>query len=187
MAITDVFLVKALFSAGGKLLVKGGEKLLSKVSVDVGLNVAKKEIPGGVVTRGGTTVREAGNYVIKEVDPAATAIAQWWGRRSLETQARAMVKLGDMTPNFLYVNGKLIMRNAGAYTGESVFLAWARGSWRMGTAFNDIARRNMGSLGRIFDPVLHPIQESIYIVGFWGFTQLQRTLVTLYEINSKMP
>ena len=31
----------------------------------------------------------------------------------------------------------------------------------MGTVFNDIARRNIGTGGQIFDPALHPIHEAL--------------------------
>jgi len=110
---------------------------------------------------GGVQVRQVGNYWIKQVNPEASSIAQWWGRGSLNAQASGLSKLGDMAPNFLYRNGKLITRDAGAYTPGNFWSTWAKGSSRLGTPFNDIRPRNIGANGIIFDPAKHPIQQGL--------------------------
>lgn len=110
---------------------------------------------------GGVQVRQVGNYWIKQVNPEASSIAQWWGRGSLNAQASGLSKLGDMAPNFLYQNGKLITRDAGAYAPGNFWSTWAKGSSRLGTPFNDIRPRNIGANGIIFDPAKHPIQQGL--------------------------
>jgi hypothetical protein len=123
---------------------------------------------GGWISRPeGTRLKQVGNYWIKEVDPNASAIQQWWGRGSLNAQARALDKLGDMATPHLFKNGKLVMRDAGQFSGSTMdFLSLrANGSWSLGTPFNDIWPRNIGANGHIFDPALHPIHEGIYWAG----------------------
>jgi hypothetical protein len=67
-----------------------------------------------------------------------------------------------MAPDFRYVAGQLITQDVGQLGQGSVWATWLRGSWRLGTPFNDIARRNIGSGGVIFDPALPPLQELLY-------------------------
>jgi hypothetical protein len=109
---------------------------------------------------GGVRIRQVGNYWIKEVDPNASALAQSWGRGSLNAQANGLSKLGDMAPNFLYQNGKLITRDAGAYTPGNFWGTWWQGTMRLGTPFNDIRPWNIGDNGIIFDPAKNPIQQA---------------------------
>jgi hypothetical protein len=124
----------------------------------------------------GTRLKRVGNYWIKEVDPDASAIQQWWGRGSLNAQARALEQLGDMAPSHLFKNGRLVMRDAGTFSGSpgDFWRIWAKGSYRLGTAFNDIRPRNIGSAGQIFDPVWHPIAQRaveggvVYVVYKYG-------------------
>lgn len=110
---------------------------------------------------GGVRIKQTGNYWIKEVNPDASALAQWWGRGSLNAQARGLNRLGDMAPSHLFKNGKLITRDAGPYTPGNFWSTWAEGSRRLGTPFNDIRPRNIGSGGLIFDPAKHPIQQGL--------------------------
>jgi hypothetical protein len=98
---------------------------------------------------------------VKEVNPNASGFAQWWGQGSLNAQAKALDKLGDMAPSHLYSNGKLIMRDAGKYTPGNFWGTWAEGSLRLRTPFNDIRPRNIGSNRLIFDPAKHPIQQGL--------------------------
>jgi hypothetical protein len=42
--------------------------------------------------------------------------------------------------------------------------AYLQGSRRMGTFFNDIQPRNMGTNGLIFDPAIDPVTKAL----FWG-------------------
>jgi len=120
-------------------------------------------------------LRRVGNYWIKEVDPEASRLAQWYGRGSIEAQARGLERLGDMAPDFLFRNGKLITRHAGEFQGSAMdFLrVWAKGSWRLRTPFNDIRLRNIGEGGIIFDPALHPIEQgalaSSPALGYGGY------------------
>lgn len=95
----------------------------------------------------GVTVRKVGNYFIKEVDQNAGPLTRWYGARSLKVQSEALTKLGDMAPSHLLKNGKLITRDAGAYTPGNFWSTWAKGSWRLGTPVNDIRPRNIGANG----------------------------------------
>jgi hypothetical protein len=104
------------------------------------------------------------NTFVKAVDPNASALAQWWGRGSLNSQASALSKLGDMAPSFSYENGVLTTANAGTYTPGNFWSTWWNGTLRLGTPMNDIRPRNIGANGIIFDPALNPIQQAVY----WG-------------------
>ncbi|MEZ6153415.1 MAG: hypothetical protein R3C09_25210 [Pirellulaceae bacterium] len=133
---------------------------------------------------GGVRIRQSGNYWIKEVNPYANSIAQWWGRGALNAQAKALEKLGTMAPSYLYRNGKLVTRDVGRFQGSSseAWSIWAQGSVRLRTPFNDIRSYNIGANGQIFDPALHPIHAGIYwggagvttgLFGAWGCYELQ--------------
>lgn len=103
-----------------------------------------------------------GNYWIKEVDPEASRVAQWWGRGTLKAQAEGLEKLGgDKAPSFLYRDGKIITRDAGPYEPGSFWSTWWEGTKRLGTPMNDIRPRNIGAGGVIFDPSLHPIDRAL--------------------------
>jgi hypothetical protein len=123
--------------------------------------VAAKTGGGWSNLPGGVRIKQTGNYWIKEVNPDASELAQWWGRGSLNAQARGLDRLGDMAPSHLFKNGKLITRDAGPYTPGNFWSTWAEGSRRLGTPFNDIRPRNIGSGGLIFDPAKHPIQQGL--------------------------
>jgi hypothetical protein len=130
-----------------------------------------KNLPGGV------RIKKVGNYWIKEVDPDASSLAQWWGRGSLEAQAKGLAKLDDMAPSYLYKNSKLITRDVGSYEGGQFWRTWYEGSKRLGTPMNDIRPRNIGANGMIFDPALHPVQQGLYwtaggLGGIWGGYQI---------------
>ena len=137
------------------------------IPLDKMVDEAPNSVGGWISRPEGTRLKQVGNYWIKEVDPSASAIQQWWGRVSLNAQARALNKLGDMATPHLFKNGKLVMRDAGQFDGSAVdFLSIrAKGSWRLGTPFNDLWPRNIGANGLAFDPALHPIHEGIYWVG----------------------
>jgi len=120
---------------------------------------------GGWISRPeGTRIKKVGNYWIKEVDPNASAIRQWWGRGSLKAQAKALDKLGDLATPHTFKNGKLVMRDAGQFSGSAQDFLSIRiqGSWSLGTPFNDIWPRNIGANGQIFDPALHPIHQAAW-------------------------
>jgi hypothetical protein len=112
-------------------------------------------------------IKRIGNYWIKEVNPNASRLAQWWGRGSLNAQARGFARLGDMAPSYIYKNGKLITRHIGQFSssGRVFWRTWAKASWRLRTPFNDVRPRNMGATGQVFDPTLHPIQQGLYWMG----------------------
>ncbi len=132
----------------------------------------------------GTRLKQVGNYWIKEVDPNVSAFRQWWARGSLNAQAKALDRLGDMAPSHLYRNGKLVIRDVGEFAGTrgDVFKTWLRGSWRLRTPMNDIRGRNMGANGQIFDPAWHPIAQRaveggtiivIYKGGEWIYLMVE--------------
>ena len=157
LAVSDVFLIKSLITAGGKFLIQGGAKTLSRQAAE---DIATKTAAARITQRAspGVIVRQTGNYVIKEVDQNAGRLAQLYGRTGIQAQAEALARLGNMAPNSLYKNGKLIMAYAGKYDG-GLLKTWLRGSLRLGTIFNDISPRNIGAMGKIFDPVLAPMGE----------------------------
>jgi len=116
----------------------------------------------------GVTVQRAGNYWIKEVDQGANAVARWYGKRSIEAQARGLDRLGDMGTTFLYREGKIITRDAGAYTPRQFWSTWTEGSRRLGTPFNDIRPRNIGANGIIYDPSKIPLQQGLEAIAYPG-------------------
>ncbi len=133
---------------------------------------------------GGTRIKKIGNYWIKEVDPDASKLSQWWGRGLLEAQSKSLYKLGDMAPSHLYKNGKIFTRDAGKYVSGNFGETWLKGSWRLKTPFNDIRPRNIGADDLIFDPSVHPLQEALE----WGALGLAGTTagVKIYnEMNDE--
>ena len=123
----------------------------------------------------GTRIRRVGNYWVKEVDPEASRLAQWYGRGTIRAQAKGVERLGDMAPDFFFREGKIITRHAGEFQGGvGEFLrVWAKGSWRLRTPFNDIRFRNVGEGGVIFDPALHPLEQAALagspVLGYGGY------------------
>jgi len=89
-------------------------------------NAAKTGGGGWSNLPGGVRIKQTGNYWIKEVNSDASALAQWWGRGSLNAQARGLDKLGDRAPSHLFKNGKLITRDAGSYTSGNFWSTWPR-------------------------------------------------------------
>ena len=122
------------------------------------------------LTGRGVRIRRVGNYWIKEVDPEASRLAQWYGRGTIKAQAKGLERLRDMAPDFLYRDGKIITRHAGEFEGGvgDFLRTWAKGSWRLRTPFNDIRLRNIGEGGIIFDPSLHPLEQAA-LAGATGY------------------
>ncbi|MEQ9406896.1 MAG: Calx-beta domain-containing protein [Fuerstiella sp.] len=178
---------------GSVLVVRRGGQVVSRSVSRSAVTSSARTAPacapnnsGGWIRRPeGTRLKQVGNYWIKEVDPDASAIQRWWGRGSLNAQARALENLGDMAPSHLFKNGRLVMRDAGTFSGTTgdFWRIWAKGSYRMGTPFNDIRPRNIGSAGQIFDPALHPIQEGVYWTGA-GVVVVGGGTWVYYEIQS---
>lgn len=155
---------------GGEFWLRQGTGTISVVTLAVPIGRAVNvRFAGGMGGSGwiarpeGTRLRQVGNYWIKEVDPNASAFWRWWGRGSLNAQARALDRLGDMATPHLYKNGKLVMRDVGEYVPGNFWRTWAKASCRLGTPMNDIRPRNMGGPNNlIFDPALHPVQQGAY-------------------------
>jgi hypothetical protein len=170
--------------AAGRVAIAGARRAIGRGSVDDVLRAGKNAgAPVNAVAHSpspGVTVRKVGNYFIKEVDQNAGPLARWYGARSLRVQSEALTKLGDMAPSHLLKNGKLITRDAGAYTPGNFWSTWAKGSWRLGTPVNDIRPRNIGANGIIFDPAIDPLFRPFYwtagggvvIAGGWGVYEL---------------
>lgn len=116
----------------------------------------------------GIRVGQEGGYWFKEVDPNANFITRFWGQQSIEAQAKGLAKLGDMATPFEMRNGVLITQDVGqTFQGgfrlgsiQAAKTYWA-GSRRMGTFFNDIQPRNVGTSGIIFDPAIDPLSKGI--------------------------
>jgi hypothetical protein len=115
----------------------------------------------------GIRIMRSGDIWMKQVDPNANAFWRWWGRTALNAQARALRKLGDMAPRFLYRGGTLYIPHQGAFTGGR----WAalkisiQTKIRLGTPFTDAVVRNIGESGLVFDPVVHPVWAYVYGTG----------------------
>lgn len=127
----------------------------------------------GGMKHGGFVLRKVGDYWIKEVDDEASSFLQSYARGALKAQIDGLRKLGNLAPEHLADGGKLIIRDVGNYQGTLNELLQIRvlGSMRLGTIFNDIYRRNVGTNGLIFDPSLHPVHEAIeYIAALLGTT-----------------
>jgi hypothetical protein len=184
LAATDVFLLTSIVTAGGKLLVKGGAKLASKEAIEEATvrtaieateNLTWKKLDQGTRI---VFVEEAGVWV-KEVNPNVSRFGQWWGKKTLDEQAKALKKLDDLAPRFLYQDGKLIIEDVGPLAKGNMDLGrfaeyYLRGSWRLGTPFNDIRPWNMGKNGKIFDPVYHPLHEmALPVLGEGIFTGIR--------------
>ncbi len=121
----------------------------------------------------GVQVRRFGEVWVKRVDPNASGFLQWWGRQTINAQHRALQRLGDMaTPNQMR-NGRLFLQDVGETFGggrfslqmfhPTVVSSYIKGSYRMGTPFNDIIPRNMGRNGLIFDPAIDWFTQSISV------------------------
>ncbi len=120
-------------------------------------------------------VKKVGNYWVKEINPEASLSGRQFAQRGLEEQVKGLKQLGEQAPSFLYRNGRLVTRDVGRFSGSG--LDWLRirirGSWRLGTPFNDIVKRNIGATGQIFDPKINPyytirVGESIRGAGYIG-------------------
>ena len=116
----------------------------------------------------GVRAVKEGDWWLKSVDPDANRFFQWWGRKSLEAQFDALQRLrrAGLAPEAFFENGLLRVADVGTtlssgygiqgYFTRTFWRSWARGSWELGTVFNDIRPRNMGVSGLIFDPALDP-------------------------------
>lgn len=116
----------------------------------------------------GIMMGQEGGYWFKQVDPNANIFMRFWGQQSIEAQAKGLTRLGDMATPFELRNGILITQDVGqtAQGGfrlgsmSSAKIYWV-GSKRMGTFFNDIQPRNMGTNGIIFDPAIDPVMKGM--------------------------
>lgn len=118
------------------------------------------------------------------MNPNASRLGQWWGKKSLDVQADALNRLDDLAPRFVYQDGKLVIEHVEpmarglrdiSSSDLRIFLdSYVRGSWRLGTPFNDIRPWNMGKNGKIFDPAYHPLQEmALPVAGELGLTVIR--------------
>lgn len=109
----------------------------------------------------GVTVTKVGSTFVKQVNPNASGLAQWWERMNIEQTVRDFQKLDNMAPSYTYENGVLTTADAGQYTPGSFWSTWWNGTVRLGTPFNDIRPRNIGANGIIFDPSKNVIQQAL--------------------------
>ena len=108
-----------LLTVVGSRSVACGDLLVApnRGAFDLSQSVGAARVSSWTSRLEGTRLKQVGNYWIKEVDPNASVFRQWWGRGSLNAQARALDRLGDMAPSHLYRNGKLVMRDVGEFAG----------------------------------------------------------------------
>jgi hypothetical protein len=93
---------------------------------------------------------------------------RWWGRGSLNAQARGLNKLGEMATPHWYESGRLITRDAGGEFAGSTAELWRirmQAMLRMRTLWTDVWRNNIGANGLIFDPAIHPIAAGVLWAG----------------------
>lgn len=148
LAISDVFLVKSLVVAGGRLLVRGGASLMVRETEAIVAREGGEQI---METAASVTLREADDLVaraasgtgeviqhaprfgpgvqvtrlsddwfVKSISQEAGKFGQRWGAMSVEAQHQAFLRLGsDMAPEFFIRNNMLFTRSVGA-TGPSI-------------------------------------------------------------------
>lgn len=111
-------------------------------------------------------------YWVKE------AIDGFYSSGALRSQVIGLKRLGDVAPEHLFENGRLIIRDVGNFDGTiSEFMQIKLlGSVRMGTIFNDIWPRNIGANSQIFDPALHPVHQA----ALWATVALGTTVAGLF-------
>lgn len=207
MAVADVFLVKALVMGAGRLVLRTGATLLTReaevvtaratagVALDTtartltveGADRLVAEAAEGTFSRIGPGYAPAvelleleSGWFVKRVG-AGNAFTRNWGRMSIEAQEQGLLRLGDMAPEFFMRDGMLFTRSVGAttprYFSSTFGGAWLRGSYRMGTIFNDIRPRNMGLNGLVFDPALDMFMQSFLWTGTYGTFRLQSSII----------
>ena len=113
----------------------------------------------------GVTVTKVGDCFVKQVNPRAPKVLQWYGKRSLRYQHEGLVRLGEKGAPHTYDGSTLTTLDVGTYQPGSFWRTWWEGTKRLGTPMNDIRPRNIGANGIIFDPAIDPIQRGIYWTG----------------------
>lgn len=186
LAVTDVFLVRSLVTSGGKIVWKGGSMLLARrAAAKEGVSVAAHEAPTATRVAAealawesrlpGVQVAREGEFWIKRVNPSSNPFMQAWGELSIQSQYDGLVRLGDMATEFTFVNGVLRTRHVGQVGSGVRFFSttslktYLRGSWRMGTPFNDLRPANMSVVGLVFDPAYDPALKAIAQAGFFYY------------------
>ena len=172
LAVSDLFLVKYIVSIPVKLLSKLTQVGLREVATDVIPHISAS---GWKTLLGGIRIQKVGGFFVKEIDPAAKGFSRWFAETTLEEQVRALKALGPKAPRFFYENGRLTIEDAGKFSGGFMdFLAtrWT-GSLALGEIINDVAPRNIGAAGLIFDPALHPLDS---VVRYFALYLLWRSL-----------
>ncbi len=154
--VSDIFLVKSLWTTPLRLLAHDAALGSERLAIPAGEKIAwqASRTPG-------VRIAKLGNLWLKEVDPGSNLLARWWGRGTLVAQARGLELLKGTGVQFYYINGRIITLDAGKFSG-SIWQALATravASWRLGTIWNDVVPRNIGSAGKVFDPALHPLDE----------------------------
>ncbi|WP_158511670.1 SpvB/TcaC N-terminal domain-containing protein [Bradyrhizobium sp. CCGE-LA001] len=177
LAVSDVFLVKSLATGAGKILWRGGMKLLGREAAQLSLHsspqLAEAAVPKLVKEAThvsspwagpGVSIFREGDWFIKSINPTAGFFRKQWGLLSIESQAKALAKLGDIGVDFTLREGTLWTRSAGEQMTKlnSLFLQrYAQGSLRLRTLFNDIRPRNVGQAGLIFDAAIDDVTKSL--------------------------
>lgn len=125
-------------------------------------STATHTVADWTIRKGGFRLAKVGEYWIKEVDPTQTGLVTY-AEQALQAQVKGLQRLGNLAPEYALTNGRLIIRDVGSFAGTWSEFAQIRilGSLKMGTIFNDIMPRNIGSNGQIFDPALHPVHEAL--------------------------
>jgi RHS repeat-associated protein len=190
-AALDVGLFKDIALLGAKLFIRPATETVAnnisrdtaaKVLASQGTEEILQKAQGVVVKRIGS---EIGSYILKTVDEDASRLAQWYGRTSTFHQVIALKKLEELGVNFFYSEGKLVMSDVGKFSGDLLSKRYWRsyfaGSLRLGTFINDIRPRNIGVVGEIFDPILHPLIEIVPRAGALVISGLAQGIVNIYS------
>lgn len=125
----------------------------------------------------GVQLAQSDEWWVKRVNPDANPLMRWWGESSIKAQSEGLDRLGGLATPHIYANGKLYTQDVGPTLPGSFRLLsplsqriYIQGSVQMGTFFNDIQPRNMGSNGVVFDPATDPVTKSLFWGGLLGIS-----------------
>lgn len=161
MAANATILPAAAASAGGLTRLAMPALRAPATTLAASSSVWTRKFPG-------VQIRKIGEMWVKRVDPSAPRLLQWWGAKTLEAQAQALTRLGNLGAAHRYQAGLLIVRDVGptsSYFSKAYWNALFQGTMRMRTLLHDIKPRNVGANGVIFDPALDPISKGLLIGG----------------------
>jgi hypothetical protein len=153
LAVSDVFLVKSLVVAGGKLVVKGGAKVLAEETVNLG----EKAIADEAVTAGGKTVaketvEQEAKVSVKAVEETAEVV------KAPKPQAPPKPPIGS--------TGKVGENALKALGGDSqVFFRTSKGARYVDQLVNGVAHESKVGYTTLTRSVSRQIAKDVELLG----------------------